>query len=79
MPESDQAMGRGHLVVGVNGGSLLGLDEMSSPSTPRPGGLHTGADNWNRMWREFFRENRNAGKKEILKQLEYMKRKFGIK
>jgi len=45
----------------------------------KPGGLHTGPENWNKMWREFFRENRKPSRKEILEQLEYMKRKFRIK
>jgi len=45
----------------------------------KPGGLHTGTENWNKLWDEFFKQNPQAGKKEILEHLEYVKRKSGIK
>jgi RHS repeat-associated protein len=44
----------------------------------KPNGVHTGADNWNKVWRDFMRENHNASRGEILKQLEGMRTKFGI-
>ena len=45
----------------------------------KPGGLHTGPENWNRMWDQFFKETKNPSKKQILNQLEYMRGRFGIK
>ena len=44
----------------------------------KPNGVHTGPENWNKIWREFMQNNPNASKEEILKQLEWMRSKFGI-
>jgi RHS repeat-associated protein len=46
----------------------------------RPNGIHTGptADSWNGVWKQFFDQNPNATKEEILNQLEKMRRDFGI-
>jgi hypothetical protein len=46
----------------------------------KPGGLHTGkgAENWNGAWKEFFRQNPNPSKQEILDQLAKMREDFGL-
>lgn len=41
-------------------------------------GVHTGSDNWNKMWRNFQRANPRANKDKILKQLDFMRKSFGI-
>lgn len=41
-----------------------------------PDGVHTGTDNWNKLWREFFRDNPNASARQILQQLDKMDRRF---
>ncbi len=38
----------------------------------RPRGLHTGCENWNAQWRQFFNENPSPRPEEILKQLNEM-------
>ena len=38
----------------------------------RPRGLHTGSENWNAQWRQFFNENPSPRPEEILKQLNEM-------
>ncbi|MBC7227548.1 MAG: DUF2380 domain-containing protein [Thermoflexales bacterium] len=45
----------------------------------RPGGLNTGPENWNKLWRDFFRRNTNAGPEKILEHLDWMMRRFGLK
>ena len=45
----------------------------------KPGGLHTGPDDWNKMWGDFFNTYKNPTRKQVLNQLEYMKGRFGIK
>jgi hypothetical protein len=44
----------------------------------KPGGLHTGQESWNAMWREFFKEYPNATREQILEQLAKMKKLFGL-
>lgn len=44
----------------------------------KPGGLHTGPDNWNAQWRRFFSENPNATRGQILGHLDEMKERAGI-
>jgi len=45
----------------------------------KPSGLHTGENNWNKQWKDFFRQNLNATKEEILNQLDKMMKAFGLK
>jgi hypothetical protein len=46
----------------------------------KPGGLHTGrgAENWNGAWRDFFRNNPNPSRQDIVKQLTSMRQSFGL-
>ena len=44
----------------------------------RPGGLHTGSDNWNKQWEVFFEEFPDAEKAQILAQLNKMKTYHGL-
>ena len=44
----------------------------------RPGGVHTGPDNWNKQWADFFNNNPNANANQILNQLKVMRQAFGI-
>jgi len=44
----------------------------------KPDGLHTGSDNWNRQWQDFFNANPNAGQDAILEQLRIMQEAFGL-
>ncbi len=44
----------------------------------KPNGLHTGADNWNKQWRQFFEAHPQSQAEEILGQLEGMMKKFGL-
>jgi len=44
----------------------------------KPDGLHTGPENWNKVWDEFFSANANPTKKEILDQLKKMRKQFGL-
>lgn len=45
----------------------------------KPSGLHTNAGgNWNKVWREFMKANPNATKKQILNQLNNMKKQSGL-
>ena len=45
-----------------------------------PDGIHTGPseESWNGVWKQFFKDNPNASKGEILKQLAKMRKDFGI-
>jgi len=44
-----------------------------------PDGVHTGSENWNKVWRDFMTENKfNATADEILEQLAKMREQFGI-
>jgi RHS repeat-associated protein len=45
----------------------------------KPGGIHTkvGGD-WNAVWDEFFKDNPEATKEQMMKQMELMRRNFGI-
>jgi RHS repeat-associated protein len=45
----------------------------------KPGGLHTGANNWNKQWADFFKRKPNATKDQILNQLNKMMKDFGLK
>jgi hypothetical protein len=38
----------------------------------RPKGLHTGSENWNAQWRQFFKGRKNASPDEIIEQLNIM-------
>jgi hypothetical protein len=38
----------------------------------KPRGIHTGTENWNKKWEDFFINNPEAEKEQILKQLEKM-------
>jgi hypothetical protein len=44
----------------------------------KPGGLHTGSDNWNKQWKGFFEQNDNPTQQQILDQLDRMRREFGL-
>ena len=44
----------------------------------KPNGVHTGTENWNKIWNEFIEANPNATKQEILDQLAKMRQEFGI-
>ena len=45
----------------------------------KPGGLHTiEGGNWNKVWKEFFAENPNRTKQEILDKLAQMLKDFGL-
>ena len=45
----------------------------------KPDGLHTGPNNWNNQWQDFFNANPNAGRNAILEQLLKMQISFGIR
>ncbi len=45
----------------------------------RPNGLHTGPENWNKLWKEFFQRNPTAEADEILQHLDWMMRRFGLR
>ena len=45
----------------------------------KPDGLHTGENNWNKQWSDFFRDNPDATKPEILNQLDKMQKTSGLK
>jgi RHS repeat-associated protein len=47
--------------------------------TLKPDGLHTGTNNWNKQWSDFFEQNPNATKPEILDQLDKMQKASGLK
>ena len=42
------------------------------------GGIHTGPNNWNKMWAKFFDKNPKARREQILQYLEIMKKEFKI-
>ncbi|MBC7352009.1 MAG: DUF2380 domain-containing protein, partial [Thermogutta sp.] len=44
----------------------------------RPDEIHTGPENWNKRWREFFDEHPEAKKEEILEFLQRLRAEFGI-
>jgi hypothetical protein len=44
----------------------------------KPNGLHTGSENWNKQWGQFFENNQNPTKQEILEQLSKMRKAFGL-
>ena len=44
----------------------------------KPDGLHTGSENWNKVWRDFFNEHKNPSKQEILDHLAKMRKDFGL-
>ncbi len=45
----------------------------------KPDGVHTNSGgNWNRVWDNFFEANPNATKGQILRQLDRMRKDFGI-
>jgi hypothetical protein len=48
--------------------------------TLKPNGIHTGtgANNWNGAWKEFFANNKNPNKFQILKQLRKMCNDFNV-
>lgn len=41
--------------------------------------MHTGANNWNKQWPNFFEQYPNAIKPEILNQLDKMQKAAGLK
>jgi RHS repeat-associated protein len=43
-----------------------------------PNGIHTGPNNWNKAWKEYFKKNPNASPEEIKQHLELMKKQFNI-
>jgi hypothetical protein len=44
----------------------------------KPFGLHTGPDNWNKAWEDYFNANPEAKRDQILKQLDKMRKDFGL-
>lgn len=44
----------------------------------KPDGIHTGPDNWNKRWREFFRKYPEAKREQILEFLQHLRAEFGI-
>lgn len=44
----------------------------------KPNGLHTGPNNWNRQWKDFFTRYPNADRGQILDQLSKMNKEFGL-
>ncbi len=44
----------------------------------KPGGLHTGTENWNKAWKEFFSRFPNATRYEILSELSRLKMKYKL-
>jgi len=46
----------------------------------KPNGLHTGPNNWNKRWGDFFKGHGNTppDAKEIMRFLEELKREFGL-
>ena len=45
----------------------------------KPDGLHTGANNWNQQWKDFFKDRPDRTQAKILGQLERMKSHYGLK
>jgi hypothetical protein len=43
-----------------------------------PGGLHTGTENWNKIWADFFKETLAPTRDQILNQLGRIKKVFGL-
>ena len=41
-------------------------------------GVHTGKNNWNKVWNDWIGKNPNASEKQIKNQLEKMRREFDI-
>jgi hypothetical protein len=44
----------------------------------KPGGLHTGKNNWNKLWDEFFKQNKFPSKEEILAELDRIRGIHGL-
>jgi hypothetical protein len=45
----------------------------------KPYGVHTNSGgNWNKVWKQFFKDFPKANKEQILKQLNKMRKDFGI-
>ena len=44
----------------------------------KPGGLHTGAEHWNKQWETFFENTEDISPQKILDQLAKMKKDFGL-
>jgi hypothetical protein len=45
----------------------------------KPGGLHTGSDNWNALWKKFFDTVPNPTKEQVTQQLKNMLAEAGLK
>jgi RHS repeat-associated protein len=45
----------------------------------KPGGLHTGSDNWNKLWQKFFDDVPNPTKDQVSQQLTKMLSDAGVK
>ena len=43
-----------------------------------PFGIHTGPDNWNRQWEQYFQRNPGANRDDVLRQLRRMMEDFGL-
>ena len=61
----------------------LNIEEFKIPLSKerhilKPDGVHTGPNNWNKQWRDFFKTYPDATKAEILEQLTKMRGSFGI-
>lgn len=54
------------------------MDLPKSDHRLKPDGLHTGPNNWNKQWGEFFDEYPHARKDQILQQLDKMMRESGL-
>ena len=54
------------------------VDLPSGTHRLKPGGLHTGPNNWNRQWKEFFEQNESPTRHQILDQLDRMRTNFGL-
>ena len=47
--------------------------------TYKPDGVHTGPDNWNKVWEEWIEKNKGAKAKDVLGQLDKMVDDFGLR
>ena len=45
----------------------------------KPDGLHTGTNNWNKQWTDFFKQNPNVRQDQVLNQLDKMKKASSLK
>jgi hypothetical protein len=41
-------------------------------------GVHTGPNNWNKQWGQFFERAKNPSRDDVLRQLEKMRKEFCI-